>query len=177
MAKDGTMRGGQRPNTGPKGKSLAEKIAEGKISVELPEPMDIEGYDMPPVKEYLKAKQRNGGDLIAEEVYRETWEWLSKCDCAHIVNVQLLTNYAMSVARWVQCEEAISEFGLLAKHPTTGNPIASPYVSMSRDYMKQVNQLWYPISQVVRENALSPSTDISPQDKLMEKLLKDRSGG
>ena len=33
----------------------------------------------------------------------------------------------MSVSRWIQCEEAISEFGMLAKHPTTGNAIASPY--------------------------------------------------
>lgn len=48
MAKDGTMRGGARPNTGPKKKALADKIIEGKASVEdgavvLPEPVEIEG--------------------------------------------------------------------------------------------------------------------------------------
>lgn len=61
MAKDGTMRGGARPNTGPKKKALADKIIEGKASVEnstvvLPEPVEIEGVDMPPIKEFLKAK-------------------------------------------------------------------------------------------------------------------------
>ena len=37
-------------------------------------------------------------------------------------------------------------------HPTTGNAIAPPYVSLSRDSMKQVNTTWYQIYQIVREN-------------------------
>ena len=81
--------------------------------------------------------------------------------------------YAMSVSRWIQCEEVISEYGFLAKHPTTGSAIASPYVSMSQSYMKQVNQLWYQIFQIVRENC---STEFSglPIDDAMEKLLTAR---
>ena len=64
MAKDGTMRGGARPNTGPKKKALADKIIEGKASVEnsavvLPEPVEIEGVDMSLIKDFLKAKQKN----------------------------------------------------------------------------------------------------------------------
>lgn len=67
----------------------------------------------------------------------------------------------------------ISEFGFLAKHPTTGNAIASPYVSMSQAYMKQVNQIWYQIFQVVKENC---SSDFShtPMDDTMERLLTAR---
>ena len=81
--------------------------------------------------------------------------------------------YAMSVSRWIQGEEVISEYGFLAKHPTTGAAIASPYVSMSQSYMKQVNQLWYQIFQIVRENC---STEFSglPIDDAMEKLLTAR---
>ena len=86
-------------------------------------------------------------------------------------------NYAMSVARWVQCETAISEYGFLAKHPTTGNAIASPYVSMSQTYMKQVNQLWYQIYQVVKENCSADYSGASPQDDVMERLLRARNGG
>lgn len=48
-------------------------------------------------------------------------------------------------------KNGISEYGFLAKHPTTGNAIASPYVSMSQMYMKQVNQIWYQIYQIVKE--------------------------
>ena len=80
----------------------------------------------------------------------------------------------MSVSRWIQCEEAISEYGFLAKHPTTGNAMQSPYVAMGQNYMKQVNQAWFQIYQIVRENAASGLSGASPQDDLMERLLSAR---
>ena len=179
MAKDGTMRGGARPNTGPKRKALADKIVEGKTTLEdsaviLPEPVDIEGVDMPPIKDFLKAKQKNGKDMCAEDVYKSTYLWLKKRRCEKLVSTQLLEQYAMSVSRWVQCEEAISEFGFLAKHPTTGNAMQSPYVAMSQNYMKQVNQVWYQIYQVVKDNCSADIGGASPQDDLMERLLQAR---
>lgn len=179
MAKDGTMRGGARPNAGPKKKALADKIVEGKASVEtgaivLPEPVEIEGVDMPPIKDFLKAKQKNGKDMCAEEVYKSTYLWLKKRRCEKLVSTQLLEQYAMSVSRWVQCEEAISEFGFLAKHPTTGNAMQSPYVAMSQNYMKQVNQIWFQIYQVVKDNCSSDISGANPQDDLMERLLQTR---
>ena len=79
----------------------------------------------------------------------------------------------MSVARWIQCEEAISEYGFLAKHPTTGNAMQSPYVAMSQNYMKQVNQVWFQIYQIVKDNAQDYS-GANPQDDLMERLLTAR---
>jgi ribosomal protein S3AE len=82
----------------------------------------------------------------------------------------------MTVARWIQCEEAISEYGFIAKHPTTNAAIASPYVSMSQNYMKQVNQLWYQIYQIVKENCLTDYGGQTPQDDAMERLLRARKG-
>ena len=179
MAKDGTRRGGARPNTGPKKKALAEKIVEGRATLEdgavvLPDPVEIEGVEMPPIKDFLKAKQKNGKDLCAEEVYKSTYLWLKKKRCEKLVSTQLLEQYAMSVSRWVQCEEAISEFGFLAKHPTTGNAMQSPYVAMSQNYMKQVNQVWYQIYQVVKDNCSADIGGANPQDDLMERLLQAR---
>lgn len=176
MAKDGTMRGGQRVGAGRKSKALVDKIADGRLNgaMILPEPTDIEGVDVPPVKEYLRAAQKNGKDLCAEEVYKETWNWLKARGCEMLVNNQLIEQYAMSVSRWIQCEEAISEFGFLAKHPTTGNAIASPYVSMSTQYMKQANQIWYQIYQVVKENCSVEYSSTSPHDNVMERLLNQR---
>lgn len=84
MAKDGTMRGGARVNSGRKSKSQSEKILEGRLDsgvAVLPEPVEIEGVDVPPVKDYLKAKQKNGKDICAEEVYKTTYIWLKKHDC------------------------------------------------------------------------------------------------
>ena len=97
MAKDGTARGGARPGTGPKRKALTEKISAGKPAqvIDLPEGAALEGVDMPPIKEYMKAKQKSGVDLCAEEIFKETWEWLRKVGCTEYVNVQLINQYAI----------------------------------------------------------------------------------
>ena len=114
--------------------------------------------------------------LRAEEIYNEVYAWLKERGCEKLVSRLLVEQYAMAVARWIQCEECISEFGSLAKHPTTGNAIASPYVSMSRDYKKQINTDWYQIYQIVRDNSTIEFSGSSPQDTLMEKLLQSRKG-
>ena len=175
MAKDGTNRGGARVGSGRKPKALADKISKGSSAMVM-EPPAFEGADVPPIKEYLKARQKNGKDLCAAEVYEETWKWLKERGCDRLVNSQLVEQYAMSVSRWIQCEECISEYGFLAKHPTTGNAIASPYVSMSQTYMKQVNQSWYQIYQIVKENCSVEFSGNTPQDDVMERLLRTRKG-
>lgn len=86
----------------------------------------------------------------------------------------MVEQYAMSVSRLMQCEEAISEYGFLSKHPTTGAACASPFVAMAQNYQKQVNTIWYQIFQVVRENC---STDFDPDEAdPMEMLLRSRKG-
>lgn len=181
MARDGTARGGPRTGAGRKSKALTEKIETGnpggrKLTVmELPETTDFEGVDMPNPKDYLSEKQKNGESLGADEVFKETWLWLKERGCEKLVSTQLVEQYAMSVSRWIQCERAISEYGFLSKHPTTGAACASPFVSMSQQYMKQVNAVWYQIFQVVKENC-SVEFQGSPQDDLMERLLRSRKG-
>ncbi|WP_028125414.1 P27 family phage terminase small subunit [Eremococcus coleocola] len=176
MAKDGTNRGGARIGAGRKKDVLVDKINSDKIknTYVLPQPEELSGQDMPPISDYLKQEQKNGEKFYVEEVYEETWRWLKIHECEHLVSKQLIEQYAMMVSRWIQCEQAISEFGFLAKHPTTGNAIASPYVSMSKDYMKQINNLWYQIYQVVRENASVAYDGPNPKDDLMEKLLRSK---
>lgn len=177
MAKDGTARGGARIGSGKK------PIKKNKVEVlnttfydmaEFETPDEIEGVDVPPIKDYLKAKQKNGRDFYAEDIFKTTYFWLKKRGVEKLVGNQLIEQYAMSVSRWIQCEEAISEFGMLAKHPTTGNAIASPYVAMSQAYMKQVNQIWYQIYSIIQDNGSAEIDELDPQDLMMEKLLKAR---
>lgn len=180
MAKDGTNRGGSRPGLGRPRKPLIDKINEGtaKGTPVMPEilaqPADLQGNDIPKVRDNMKARQKDGSYLCAEEVFNDTYRWLSAHHCEQLVTKQLVEQYAMSVARWIQCEEAISVFGYLAKHPTTGNAIASPFVSMSRDYKKQTNADWYQIYQIVRENCTVDYGGSTPQDDVMERLLRMR---
>lgn len=99
---------------------------------------EIKAVEMPPIKEYLKEIQRDGSELGAEEVLKETLEWLDSRGAKGVVSVQLVEQYAFSVARWIHLERLISKYGYIAKHPTTGAPIQSPYVVMAQSYMKQV---------------------------------------
>ena len=176
MAKDGTMRGGARIGSGPKRKALTEKISAGKATtvIDLPDVSALTGVEMPPVKDYMKARQKVGTDLCAEEIFKETWNWLKKVGCTEQVNTLLINQYAMSVARQIQCEQAISEYGFLAKHPTTGAACQSPYVSMLQQFTKQANQSWYQIYQIVKENCSVEYGGANPHDDLMERLLSAR---
>jgi len=135
---------------------------------------ELDGNDMPPIKEYLFAEQRDGKALPAGDIYKTTWEWLKQVGCEKFVNPQLIEHYAMSVARWLQCEEAITKFGFLGKHPTSQAPIQSPYVAMSQNFMKQTNIAWMQIFQIVKENCTIDYKGPSPQDDAMERLLRAR---
>ena len=174
MAKDGSGRGGARPGAGRKPKALTEKIAEGRPAEVMMEPAELEGVDVPPVKDFLKSPQKSGRELVAEEVYNETYAWLKARGCEKLVTVQMVEQYAMSVSRWIQCEEIVSSTGFLAKHPTTGAAIASPYVTMSQSYMKQTNYCWMQIYQIVKENCSAGYGGANPHDDLMERLLAAR---
>jgi hypothetical protein len=179
MAKDGTARGGARVGSGRKRKALSDKITQGDKGtvLEFPETADLKGEDVPPVKEYLKAAQKSGVDLCAEDVFKSTYAWLEERGCEKFVNTQLIEQYAMSVSRWVQCETMVSQYGFLGKHPTTGAAITSPYVTMSQQYLKQVNQCWYQIYQIVKDNCSVEYGGTSPHDDLMERLLTAKKRG
>ena len=176
MAKDGTRRGGARLGCGRKPKALSEKILEGKDAqvMDIGNVAELKGKKMPPVEEYMRANQKSGMDLCAEKVFTETWQWLSNFGCENLVSVQLIKEYAMDVARWVQCETAISQYGFLAKHPTTGGATQSPYVAMSHEYQKEARQVWFQIFQIVRENSSMDFPSSMPKDNFMESLLSSQ---
>lgn len=183
MAKDGTNRGGRRVRAGDKPTPAYEKIAAGeKASImkftdlqgaDLEVTADLIGADVPEPHAYLSAMQEGGKPLGADEIYKETYKWLKERGCSDLVNPRQVESYSQYFARFVQCENAISEFGLLGKHPTTGAAIASPYVAMSQSFQKQANLLWYEIFDIVKQNCTAPFTD-NPQEDMMEKLLGDK---
>lgn len=183
VAKDGTYRGGARVGAGRKAKGVLEKYeagnpGHGKLAVlDIPEALgiaDLEGEDMPPVKEYMKAAQRGGEELQAEKIYKEVWAWLKKLGCETFVGSQMIEHYAMAQARYIQCQEAISSFGFLSKHPTTGAAIQSPYVAMATTFEKQATIAWNQIFQVVKENCTKDFSGSTPQDE-MDRLLRSRN--
>lgn len=190
MAKNGTNRGGRRVRAGAKPDALSEKVAKGSPATRLHDPIEdvfdfsgsdvgedavLAGETMPEPSEYLSEVQRDGKPLGADVVYRETWQWLDACGCSQFVVPRLIESYAQAFARYVQCEQAISKFGLLGKHPTTGAAIASPFVAMSQSFGKQANVYWYEIYEIVRATCTTDYSGTAPGDDVMEQLLKARS--
>jgi len=191
VAKDGTNRGGRRVRAGGKPQPLAEKITAGKVAriLEAPElppaPLleaseldgaaDMFGEDNPAPSDYLSARQRDEKPLGADALFVETWKWLKDRGCEKFVNPRLIEAYAQAFTRFIQCEEAISTYGLLGKHPTTGGAIASPFVQMSQSFQKQANLLWYEIFDIVKQNCTTAFAG-NPQDDIMETLLSGRKG-
>lgn len=187
LAKDGTYRGGRRVRAGDKPKPVAEKIQAGEMvkilandipdeyyaeleSADLSEGVELEGMDMPKPSEYLSAKQKSGIPLGADHIYKETWQWLKERKCEKLVNKRLIESYSQAFARYIQCEEAISRYGMLGKHPTTGGVIASPFIQMSSQFQKTANLIWYEIYDIVKQNC----TEIFEEESNdpMERLLR-----
>ena len=191
MAKDGTNRGGRRVRAGDKPQPLAEKITAGKTAKiletpelqpesmleaeELEDAADLYGEDMPAPSDYLSARQKDGKPLGADALFIETWKWLKDRGCEKFVNPRLIEAYAQAFTRYIQCEEAISTYGLLGKHPTTGGAMASPFVQMSQSFQKQANLIWYEIFDIVKQNCTTAFVS-NPQDDIMEALLSGRKG-
>ena len=173
MAKDGTNRGGSRVGAGRKKAPLAEKISEGKRA-EVLKSVKLEGKIQPSVKDFAKEIQSDGTVLQAEKIFNETFSWLEERNCENLVSRQLIEQYAMSASRWIQCEQMVSKYGYLSQHPTTGNAIASPYVTMSQAYLKEANCLWQQIFQIVKENCSQNYS--SDSGDMMEILLKRKVG-
>ncbi len=115
-------------------------------------PAELQGYEMPPVRDFLNETQRDGTTLCASDVYSETYSWLKARGCENAVSRQLIEQYAMSVSRWVHCEQIISKYGYIAKHPTTGAAMTSPYVTMSQAYMKQIILIRAEINRIVEDS-------------------------
>lgn len=79
MGKRGPMPGtGGRPR-----KALSEKLADGNPAYKpikvISAPYTYEGIDFPKPNDYIKAKQKNGKPLYAEEIYNNTWGWFIEC--------------------------------------------------------------------------------------------------
>lgn len=162
MSKDGINRGGRRVRAGAKPEALNDKLAAGRPATRLTTPAELDVFDldgtdigdgallagepMPRTRRIPigRAARRPAARCGADLVYRETWNWLDERGCTEFVSKRLIEQCEPGVRplRPVRAQ-AISKFGLLGKHPTTGAAIASPFVAMSQSFGKQANVYRY----------------------------------
>ena len=183
-----TQSGGKRIGAGTKPKSLSKKLLDGQdakfIYTEFTGndefgSADFVPNDMPDPDEYLEREQADiknpktaekQNRLKAKEIYKATYKWLKTVGCAKIVSKDIIERYAMNYARYIDCENAISDYGYIGKHPTTGAPIPSVFVNIANMYEKQASICWAQIYQIVKENA--SETYLANPDDEMEKILR-----
>lgn len=168
MNSKGTNRGGPRLGAGEKKKNgVPFKVVE-------PPEAAAEQAKQKPAPAWMKRRQLEGrAALTAEEIQRKIDAWLIERAVRQYVPDHLVEMYSMALARYIQTEEEISKTGFLAKHPTTGAPMTSPYVSMSIEYAKQVQANWWQIYQTIRDNTQDreePVVLTAPTNSLMDLL-------
>ena len=171
---------GPKPGSGGRPtKPLVDKIMEGnpgKRPLKVVEFKEKEVAKLPEPPEFLiEASKKTEKWPTATEIFKRTVEWLKKTGCFDLLPTDYIEEYALCKARWLECEQMNARVGLLAKHPTTGQPMQSPYVQMAITYLRQSDAAWSKIYEVVKTNC---STEFrqggTPHDDVMERLLSMR---
>lgn len=173
---------GPKPGTGGRPtKALVDKIADGnpgKRPLKVVEFKESEMAQLPKPPDFLTEATRVTEKWpTATEIFERTVNWIEKTGCLKLIPTDYIEEYALCKARWLECEQFNSKLGLLAKHPTTGQPMQSPYVHMATTYLKQSDIAWSKIYEVIKNNC---STEFrkngTPHDDVMERLLESRRG-
>ena len=163
-------RGGYRANAGRKPKPSVVKKLEGNLGHRPIEVVDFasSSIDIPvDPPSYLSER--------AKQIYTNVYKWLAELGCLKGIMPYNLEEYAYCKDRWMQAEEMVSSHGF-STIDDKGKESISPYVLVAKEYLKQANDVWNKIYQVVREAKLSKWDDSSPNDDVMEKLLGGGSG-
>lgn len=160
-------RGGARVGAGRKKKPVSQKTLEGNPGRRRLEVLEFDSNAKIPTTppSYLPDK--------AKEVYSIVLEWLDKIGCTTAILPYNLEEYAFCKARWLECEEMNTKHGLLIKD-ANGKASPSPFVTMAQNYLKQTNEVWNKIYDVIRESRLKEWDSKNPNDDVMEKLLSGK---
>lgn len=172
-------RGGERTGAGRPKKPIADKILEGNPGKRTLKVIDFpEGNpltDIPTSPDYLaEAAKGDGKWPSADKIFTDVASWLERTSCLSLISPEHISDYSLLKARWLECEAMNVKHGLLAKHPVSGQPIASPYVRMGIDYLKAADTAWSKIWAVVSQNSLKDLSAGNPNDDVMERLLSKR---
>ena len=155
--------GGARTGAGRPRKSATLKMLEGNPGRRKIEIVDYSGVELPSEPPAYLSDE-------AKEIYKTVYEWLKELGCTKGILPYNLEEYAFCKARWLECERMNTQHGLLVKDQN-GKPMASPFVTMAQQYLKQTNEVWNKIYLVVRESKLIKWDETNPNNDIMEKLL------
>ena len=157
--------GGPRSGAGRPRKSLAQNLLDGNPSKR---PMKVLKLN----KEKWLLEALTPAEYLPElarEVYFATVAWLENTGCLDQIFPGHIEEYALTKGRWLEAESQITRFGMLAKNGT-GQPVISPYVTASIEYVKVADRAWQKIFVIVKANCTEEFKP-TPHADAMAKLL------
>ena len=72
--------------------------------------------------------------------------------------------------RWLEAEIQVTRFGVVAKNTNNGQPVISPFVTASIEYVKAADRAWQKIFVIVKANCTEEFKP-APHTDAMAKLL------
>ena len=162
MDKNGQNKGGARKGSGRKKKPNIAFGNSKDASVKIQAPA------------FFDSDQQLGEPFLARQILEEINSWLAGNDVLKMVPAHLLQMYSTSMARWMQAEAKVNQTGFLAKHPTTGAPIASPFVNLSLEFSKAAQGCWWQIYQIIKDETNGAKIVAEPTNGLMEILMRKK---
>jgi hypothetical protein len=158
--------GGSRPGSGRPRKSLAQNLIDGNPGKR---PLKV-----------LKANRKtqtlealSPADYLPElarQVYFTLVEWLENTGCLEQIYPGLIEEYALMKGRWLEAEIQVTRFGVVAKNTNNGQPVISPFVTASIEYVKAADRAWQKIFVIVKANCTEEFKP-APHTDAMAKLL------
>ena len=159
------QRGGARPNAGRKRKPAETKIIEG-----FPGHRPVEVLDFANSKIDIPVDPPKDLTERAKQIYINVYKWLVDIDCLKGILPYNLEEYSFCKDRWLEAEDKITQCGMTVVDPK-GRLVPSPYIDISKYYLKATNDVWFKIYQVVRETKLTKWDGKTPNDDVLESLL------
>lgn len=98
----------------------------------------------------VSEQQKDGTTLKTQEIYDEIMKVITKSECQERIPKELIEEYAICTARWIQCEEYSNRLGLIAKSTISQKPLISPYVNAGIIYLNQSIKLRNEINTLIQ---------------------------
>ena len=157
--------GGSRPGSGRPRKSLAQNLLDGN-----PGKRPVKVLKLNKQKQLLEAlTPADYLPELAREVYFALVVWLENTGCLDHIFQGLIEEYALTKGRWLEAESQVTRFGMLAKNGS-GQPVISPYVIASTEYLKAADRAWQKIFVIVKTNC-TEEFKTTPHADAMAQLL------
>jgi len=170
--------GGKRNGAGRPKKSLADKQMEGMYGKRRPKvlsfPEQGEEYRLEYPKWLNNLDSEFEGIPTIEEFWTTTVEWLEKTGCLHLINPDMIIDYAVAKVRQYETEGVIAASNTIYPSKKGDYSIGvNPAVEVSMMYQSQADSVWDKIWSIVTQNSEKYYGD-DPKQILMKNLLSGR---